>query len=153
MSDDQLIETPDLPETLAEVREIDDAYTLEFTDGSTYTLSGLEVLAVWLKYGRGNWDRWVVAACDHVTEWYHENRVPARFGHRTVRDGEMMADLAADKGLYYGDLRATLMQLALTSLADDDPEAEPVTVTALTPDGPVEYPDPTDVLTGGEDDE
>ena len=148
---DELIETPELPETLDAVLEIDVAYGLELKDGSVYEMSGMDVLAVWTKYGRDNWDRWVAAARDRIAEWYHDDRVPARWSTRPVEPGETMADIVAgpdgDGGaLYYGDLRAVKMQLALASMADEDDE--PVRVIALTGDGEREFPDPDDVLGG-----
>lgn len=148
--DEALTETPDLPDELSDVADVESAYTLELKDGSEYEMSGMEVLAVWTKYGHENWDRWVAAARDQIADWYYEDSVPARFSTRRVRDDESMADIVEgpeDDGgaLYYGDLRAALMQLAFSLIAAEEGD-EPVSVVSITGDGTREYEDPEEVL-------
>lgn len=133
---------PELPDTINEVADVEAAHTLELEDGSRYEMSGMYVLAVYMKHGRDEWPRWRAAARDKIADAWHENEVPQKFGTRPVQytDGEeCMADIAEDV-LYYGDLRAALLQCAFNLLAAEDGE-EPVQVVGITGDGTRGYDD------------
>ena len=143
-------DAPELPETLDEVYEIDSAYELSLPDGSVWEMPGTHVLAVYMKYGRETWDEWTDAAVHEVEVAFENDRVPQKFFDRSLEADETeMADIAQET-LYYVDLRVTLMQIALTAIADEDDD-EPVEVIGLTGEGTRTY-DVADGL-GGEADE
>lgn len=146
-SDGGEVSPPELPETVSEATEIEEVHSIVFEDGSVYSLSGADVLAVYVKHGREAFYEWEGAVIDRVEEYHEAGRYPARYGTQAVEPGESMADIASD-AIYYGELRTTLMQIALVAVADDG--EDPVEVVGLTADGTRDY-DVEAALGGGAD--
>lgn len=84
---------PTLPDHLHQILQIGRCHTVVFTDGSTYTLSGLQVLLAFVRHGRSRFNEWEGAVIDSVEDWHDDGEIGDPFEVK-VEPGDSMADLA-----------------------------------------------------------